>query len=138
MGQFKDALAAAESTGLRPTSFNSLLAHYLLPARAASEDGYSAAFIAVSVLCLVALVLMILLIRKPPGPPEPAETTPAESRAGASRDTDQRSGTPIGHRRYQAGDPSLHWPACHPGKPTPVLMHPNPGCQDDPPAENRP
>ncbi len=85
---FKDALAAAESTGLQPKSFNSSLAQYLLPARAASEDGYSAAFVAVSVLCLVALVLMILLIRKPPGPPEPAETTPAESRAGACGDTD--------------------------------------------------
>ncbi len=86
--QFKNALAAAESTGLQPKSFNSSLAQYLLPARAASEYGYSAAFVAVSVLCLVALVLMILLIRKPPGPPEPAETTPAESRAGAGGHTD--------------------------------------------------
>jgi EmrB/QacA subfamily drug resistance transporter len=76
--QFKNAIAAAEDTGLRPKSFNSALAHYLLPARAASEDGYSAAFVAVSLLCLVALVLMIRLIRKPRAEPEP-EPEPAEA-----------------------------------------------------------
>jgi len=65
--QFKDALTAAESTGLQPKSFNSSLEQYLLPARAASEYGYSAAFLAVSVLCLVALILMIALVRKPAG-----------------------------------------------------------------------
>jgi hypothetical protein len=57
--QFKNTLIAAESTGLRPSSFGRSIAGYLLPARAASEDGYSLAFIAVSVLCLVALVVMI-------------------------------------------------------------------------------
>jgi EmrB/QacA subfamily drug resistance transporter len=71
--QFKDAIFAAENTGLRPGSFSSSLAQYLLPARAASEDGYSVAFMAVGVLCLVALVLMVRLIRKPPAAPELAE-----------------------------------------------------------------
>ena len=64
--QFKNALAAAESTGLQPKSFSGSLEPYLLPARAASEYGYSAAFLVVSVLCLVALIVMIRLIRKTP------------------------------------------------------------------------
>lgn len=87
--QFKDALTAAESTGLRPKSFNSALAQYLLPARAASEDGYSAAFAAVSVLCLVALVLMIRLIRKPP--PLPHLARPGDSDGQAARSVDPAS-----------------------------------------------
>ena len=74
--QFRDAVAQAIGTGVRPSTFNSSLTPYLLPARAASEDGYSAAFLAVSVLCVVALVLMIRLIRKPPRVPELAEVTP--------------------------------------------------------------
>jgi hypothetical protein len=52
-----------------------------------SISWYSAAFVAVSLLCLVALVLMIRLIRKPPAESEPAEAVPAESRSGA--------GTPV-------------------------------------------
>jgi EmrB/QacA subfamily drug resistance transporter len=77
--QFKNALFTAESTGLRPESFGSSLARYLLPARAASEDGYSAAFLTVSVLCLVALFLMMRLIRKPPRVAQLAETAGASS-----------------------------------------------------------
>jgi EmrB/QacA subfamily drug resistance transporter len=84
--QFKNAVTAAVGSGLQPNSFDSSLTPYLLPARAASEDGYSAAFIAVSVLCLMALVLIIRLVHKPPGAPEKAEVTPAESRAGAAHD----------------------------------------------------
>ena len=84
--QFRDAVAQAIGTGVRPSTFNSSLTPYLLPARAASEDGYSAAFLAVSVLCVVALVLMIRLIRKPPGVPELAKVTPADGHAGADHD----------------------------------------------------
>ena len=84
--QFRDAVAQAIGTGVRPSTFNSSLTPYLLPARAASEDGYSAAFLAVSVLCVVALVLMIRLIRKPPGIPELAKVTPADGHAGADHD----------------------------------------------------
>jgi EmrB/QacA subfamily drug resistance transporter len=85
--QFRDAVAHAIGTGVRPSTFNSSLTPYLLPARAASEDGYSAAFLAVSLLCVVALVLMIRLIRKPPGASELAEVTPARSNAGAGHDS---------------------------------------------------
>jgi nitrate/nitrite transporter NarK len=84
--QFRNAVAHAIGTGVRPSTFNSSLTPYLLPARAASEDGYSAAFIAVSVLCLVALALMIRLIRKPPGAPELAEGTTAQSHARTGQD----------------------------------------------------
>ncbi len=77
--QFKNAIAAAESTGLRPQSFDSSLARYLLPARTASADGYAAAFVAVSVLALIALVLVLRLIRKPPE----ADEVPAGAQAPA-------------------------------------------------------
>jgi hypothetical protein len=80
----RNEVAQAIGTGVRPNTFDSSLTPYLLPARAASEDGYSAAFLAVSVLCLVALVLIIRLIRKPPRAPELAEVTPAESHAEAA------------------------------------------------------
>ncbi len=89
--QFRNAVAQAVGTGVRPSTFNSSLTPYLLPARAASEDGYSAAFIAVSVLCVVALVLMIRLIRKPPGAPELAEIKAADSHAGAGHDANPGS-----------------------------------------------
>lgn len=80
--QFRNAVAEAIGTGVRPNTFNPSVGPYLLPARAASEDGYSAAFLAVSVLCVVALVLIIRLIRKPPSLPELAKVTPADSHAG--------------------------------------------------------
>jgi MFS family permease len=89
--QFRNEVAQAIGTGVRPNTFNSSLTPYLLPARAASEDGYSAAFLAVSVLCVVALVLMIRLIRKPPGVPELAKVTPSDSHAGAGHDANPGS-----------------------------------------------
>ncbi len=52
-----------------------------LPARAASEYGYSAAFLAVSVLCLIALIVMIRLIRKTPDLAPPTESATAETAA---------------------------------------------------------
>jgi EmrB/QacA subfamily drug resistance transporter len=98
--QFRDAVAHAIGTGVRPSTFNSSLSPYLLPARAASEDGYSAAFLAVSILCVVALVLMIRLIRKPPGASELAEITPARSNAGAGHDSNP--GTDSGNHESTA------------------------------------
>jgi EmrB/QacA subfamily drug resistance transporter len=89
--QFKNALYVAENTGLQPRSFNGSLREYLLPARAASEFGYSAAFIAVSVACLVALFLMIRLIRKPPDVPDLADQASAGSDAQTVRGTDLAS-----------------------------------------------
>jgi MFS family permease len=80
--QLKHAIIAAESTGLRPGSFNRVLAPYLFPARSASNYGFSVAFIAVSVLSLLALILMIRLIRKPPRQPRHDDAGLAESRPG--------------------------------------------------------
>jgi EmrB/QacA subfamily drug resistance transporter len=76
--QFKNALMAAENTGLRPDTFSSGLAQYLRPARDASENGYSAAFLAVSVTCLVAMFLMFRLVRKPPPDPDETEAAAAD------------------------------------------------------------
>jgi EmrB/QacA subfamily drug resistance transporter len=86
--QFRNALYAAENTGLQPRSFNGSVREYLLPARAASELGYSVAFIAVSAACLVALVLMIRLIRKPPDVPDLPQQASASSDAQAVRGAD--------------------------------------------------
>ena len=99
--QFKNALAAAESTGLQPKSFNGSLEPYLLPARAASEYGYSAAFLAVSMLCLVALVLMIRLVRKPPDLASATESATAGNPLGLSQDIHPRTGQ--GDRSSQKG-----------------------------------
>jgi hypothetical protein len=95
--QFRNAVAQAIGTGVRPSTFNSSLTPYLLPARAASEDGYSAAFLAVSVLCVVALILMIRLIRKPPGAPERDTVTSADGHTGAGHDA--RPGTRNGNEQ---------------------------------------
>ena len=51
-----------------------------LPARAASEYGYSAAFLAASVLCLMALIMTIRLIRKTPDLAPPTESATAGNR----------------------------------------------------------
>ena len=75
--QFKNALFAAEQTGLHPRSFNLHLAHYLPLARSASDHGYAVAFLTVSVLAVVAIVLMARLVRKASAPPTSAATQDA-------------------------------------------------------------
>src|SRR5262249_34674653 len=88
--QFRNAVAQAIGTGVRPSTFNSSLTPYLLPARAASEDGYSAAFLAVSLLCVVALILMIRLIRKPPGAPDAELASPVPTESAATAPPEER------------------------------------------------
>ena len=62
--QFKNALTAAEQTGLRPKSFDVHLERYLPLARSASNHGYAVAFVTVSVLAVIAIVLVARLVRK--------------------------------------------------------------------------
>jgi EmrB/QacA subfamily drug resistance transporter len=64
--RLKDALQAAEQTGLHPNSFPADLVRYLVPARSASDHGYAVAFLAVSAVALVALVVMAIMVRRPP------------------------------------------------------------------------
>jgi EmrB/QacA subfamily drug resistance transporter len=61
----KDALQAAEQTGLNPRTFNSSVAEYLSAARTASDHGYAAAFLAAAVLAVAGLVAAAWLVRKP-------------------------------------------------------------------------
>lgn len=63
--RFKNALQAAEQTGLSPKSFDARLVHYLPLARSASDHGYIVAVLTVSVLALIGLVFMARLVRKP-------------------------------------------------------------------------
>jgi MFS family permease len=60
----KNALEAAEQTGLNPDHFDPTALEYLLPARSASEFGYSIAFLAVTVVALFGLVVVLRLVRR--------------------------------------------------------------------------
>lgn len=63
--QFKNALFAAEETGLNPKSFDPRLRAYLPLARSASDHGYIVAILVVSILAAIGLLLMAWLVRKP-------------------------------------------------------------------------
>lgn len=69
--RLKNALLAAEQTGLRPKSFDPKLRPYLLLARSASDHGYIVAMLVVSVLAVIGFVLMAWLVRKPTDTAEP-------------------------------------------------------------------
>ena len=62
----RDALMAAEQTGLRPDHFDPTVAIYLDATRSASDFGYTVTFLAVSVLSLIAMVAVAALVRRPP------------------------------------------------------------------------
>jgi MFS family permease len=80
----KDQFSAAESTGLNPASFDPKLMEYLIPARDASDFGYSVTFLAVSVIALIGLVAVAYLVRKPP--PDTDHTEPAPQSRGKNPD----------------------------------------------------
>jgi len=63
--QLRDALQAAEQTGLSPHHFNQSFVPYLEPAYRASDRGYAAAFVAVAVIALAGMVLTALLVKRP-------------------------------------------------------------------------
>jgi EmrB/QacA subfamily drug resistance transporter len=62
--RLRDALQAAEQTGLKVKSFPSGLVRFLAPARTASDHGYAVAFLAVSAVALIALVVMAVMVRR--------------------------------------------------------------------------
>jgi EmrB/QacA subfamily drug resistance transporter len=61
------ALQAAEQTGLRPKHFDQSLEGYLHPAYAASDRGYAAALLAVTVISAIGAAVSALLVRRPHG-----------------------------------------------------------------------
>jgi MFS family permease len=63
--RLKAGIIAAEQTGLRPAHFDQQLREYLRPARAAAENGYSKAFLAVAVIGLIGAVASGWLVRRP-------------------------------------------------------------------------
>ncbi|HTU84051.1 MAG TPA: MFS transporter [Solirubrobacteraceae bacterium] len=63
--RFKNALLAAEQTGLRPKAFGPTLERYLPLARSASHTGYTVAMLVVSVLAAVGMLIVAWLVRKP-------------------------------------------------------------------------
>ncbi|PVZ12111.1 MFS transporter [Actinomycetospora cinnamomea] len=66
--ELRDALEAAEQTGLRIDTFDPRVVSYLDAAERASDHGYMVAFLAVTVLALVGVVTSALLVRRPPDP----------------------------------------------------------------------
>ena len=77
------ALTAAEAVGLKPDQFDSNLRRYLSPARHASEYGYTAVFLTVSLLAALGAVVAAVLVRRPSG--EPARRAVNTATVAASR-----------------------------------------------------
>jgi EmrB/QacA subfamily drug resistance transporter len=65
--QLKEALQAAEQTGLSPHHFNPALVQFLKPAASASDRGYVAAYLAVVVVSLIGALVVARLVRRPAG-----------------------------------------------------------------------
>ena len=63
--QLKEALQAAEQTGLKPHHFDPTLVQFLKPAAAASDRGYVAAYLAVTVVALIGMAVVARLVRRP-------------------------------------------------------------------------
>jgi len=76
--QLKDALQAAEQTGLHPLRFRRDLFPYLLDAGRASDRGYTAAFLAVVAVALAGLALVAYLVRPPVGVTEVPESVQSD------------------------------------------------------------
>ena len=72
----KNAIQAAESTGLKPSHFSHQLQQYLFPANAASEHGYAVAFMASSVIAILGFVAVAGLVRRPSTEDSPTTDEP--------------------------------------------------------------
>ncbi|GAA4941486.1 EmrB/QacA subfamily drug resistance transporter [Actinomycetospora succinea] len=66
--ELRDALADAQQTGLVPRTFDPQVVEYLDVAERASDHGYVAAFLAVTVLAVIGAVTSAWLVRRPPDP----------------------------------------------------------------------
>ena len=63
--ELRNALQAAEQTGLQPKHFDQSLVRFLEPANNASIHGYGAAFLAVTVIAVAGAVVTGILVRRP-------------------------------------------------------------------------
>jgi EmrB/QacA subfamily drug resistance transporter len=63
--QLRNALQAAEQTGLSPRHFNQSLVAYLEPAYRAADRGYAAAFVTVVIIALAGIAVTARLVRRP-------------------------------------------------------------------------
>ncbi len=61
----KADIVAAEQTGLRPSSFDPHFVSYLRSVRDASNWGFSAAFLATSILAILGMIIVWRLVRRP-------------------------------------------------------------------------
>jgi MFS family permease len=112
--ELRDALAAAQQTGLVPGTFDPRVAEYLLVARDASDQGYVVAFLAVTVLSVIGVVTSAWLVRRPPAPDaETAQAEVPESAWGAASD---QSAEDLLGADAPSGPPDS--PGRHPVRPT--------------------
>lgn len=72
--QLREALQAAEQTGLSPQHFDQSLVRFLVPAFNASKLGYGAAFFTVTIISIVGSFAAWRLVRKPAGTKEESES----------------------------------------------------------------
>lgn len=77
LGRLKDIMLGEEQTGLRVSDFGQYVDTYLIPAREASNLGYSVVFLAVTALALVGASVSWWLVRRPAGvPADGADSAP--------------------------------------------------------------
>lgn len=85
--ELRDALHAAEATGLNAHHFNPSLRGYLTVARSASDHGYSVTFIVVALLAAIGAGLTAWLVRQPsPAQPDRADAVGLEPTVAVSSD----------------------------------------------------
>lgn len=103
--ELRAAFEAAEQTGLVPSTFDPRVSQYLGVAEHASDQGYIAAFLAVTVLALVGVVTSAWFVRRPPDHgTETAEAEVGEVRWGEDAERGaQGAGGDGGDDRDQGG-----------------------------------
>jgi len=82
--RLRDAIEAAEATGLHPDSFDPDLQKYLQATETASNLGYEITFIVVAAIALAAAAVTGWLVRKPPEDPNADPNAPATNNRAVS------------------------------------------------------
>lgn len=91
--QLKADIVAAEQTGLRPSSFDPHFVPYLRSVRDASNWGYSAAFLATSILAILGMIIVWRLVRRPSEADAAGDVLSADE-AGQSYEPDSPTAIP--------------------------------------------
>ena len=83
--ELRNALHAAEATGLNPHTFDRSVRVYLRVARSASDHGYSVTFVAVAIVAAAGAALVAWLVRAPPVDPAERAAEPLSPAAASGQ-----------------------------------------------------